>query len=41
MHYFLAFVSLSAVVLLWTLLALPRKISNRILEIIFPMLRRL
>jgi hypothetical protein len=41
MLQFLDFVSLYAVVLLWTLLVLPRKISNHILEILFPMLRRL
>jgi hypothetical protein len=41
MLQFLDFVSLYAVVLPWTLLVLPRKISNHILEILFPMLRRL
>jgi hypothetical protein len=41
MLQFLDFVSLYAVVLLWTLLVLPRKISNQILEILFPVLRRL
>jgi hypothetical protein len=41
MLQFLDFVSLYAVVLLWTLLVLPRKISNHIPEILFPMLRRL
>jgi hypothetical protein len=34
------FVMLYALVLLWALLALPRKLSNHILETLFPLLRR-
>lgn len=36
----LDFVSLYVIALLWALLALPRKTANRILEILFPILRR-
>jgi hypothetical protein len=34
------FVMLYVLAVLWVLLALPRKVSNRILETLFPMLRR-
>jgi hypothetical protein len=36
---FFDFVMLYALVLLWELLLLPRKISNRVLEALFPILR--
>lgn len=34
------FVALYVIGLQWVLLALPRGVSNRILEILFPILRR-
>jgi hypothetical protein len=36
----LDFISLYVLALMWFLLALPRKTANRILEILFPILRR-
>jgi hypothetical protein len=40
MQQFYDFVILYVLSGLWTLIALPRKRSNRILEALFPMLRR-
>ena len=36
----LDFVSVYVLGLLWVLLALPRKVGNRILETLFPIIRR-